>query len=215
MNTYAYVGSNPLRYIDLYGLDLQGAEVGAAIGSTVGGVCGSLSGLVACSPSGPFAISCSVGGGIQGALEGGIIGAILGDHIGDLLNSPLFNEEDDSDEGGGKGEPRFIGDSNGNVVDTDSTPKGSYQQPNGGRTDILQGEDHGAGLSHTHDPKLNTNPKTGGTFVNGLKKPGRPVSVEDVLNIRRKGPGLAMPYFYPDVKIKTTSRTKSRIWGVY
>jgi RHS repeat-associated protein len=53
---------------------------------------------------------------------------------------------------------RFIGEPNGNLVDTHSTPRGSYIQPNGGRTDVLQGEDHGAGHSHTHDPIVNTSP---------------------------------------------------------
>jgi hypothetical protein len=80
-------------------------------------------------------------------------------------------------------EARFIGQPDGQLVDTRATPRGSYQQPNGSRTDILQREDHGAGLSHTHDPKVNVNPKTGQRFINGLEKPGRPVSVEDVKNI--------------------------------
>ena len=56
-------------------------------------------------------------------------------------------------------------------------------QPNGGRTDILQKEDHGAGLSHTRDPNLNTDPQTGQTFINGLTRPGRPVSYDDIQNI--------------------------------
>jgi len=79
--------------------------------------------------------------------------------------------------------PRFIVDEHGNTVDTHTTPPGSYSQPGGGRTDILQNEDHGAGLSHTHDPIVNTNPATGQTFINGLEKPGRPVSAQDVQNI--------------------------------
>ena len=85
----------------------------------------------------------------------------------------------------GCGQPgaRFIADENSNIVDTQSTPRGSYDQPNGGRTDILQQGDHGAGYSHTHDPVVNTNPKTGESFINGLSKPGRPVSFEDVKNI--------------------------------
>lgn len=31
--------------------------------------------------------------------------------------------------------------------------------------------------------KVNTNPVTGETFINGLEKPGRPVSAGDVQNI--------------------------------
>ena len=88
-----------------------------------------------------------------------------------------------ADDAGG-GEARFVVEPNGTVVDTDATPRGSFDQPDGGRTDVLQREDHGAGLSHTHDPKVNTNPETGETFVNGLEKPGRPVSKQDVDNIQ-------------------------------
>jgi RHS repeat-associated protein len=92
--------------------------------------------------------------------------------------------------GGAEAKARFISQPDGTLVDTQATPRGSYKQPNGGRTDILQGEDHGAGLSHTHDPKVNVNPKTGQSFVNGLQKPGRPVSATDVENIQS---GTALP----------------------
>ncbi len=85
--------------------------------------------------------------------------------------------------GGGGGDARFVGQPDGQLVDTHSTPRGSYEQPGGGRTDILQAEDHGAGLSHTHDPIVNTNPRTRQTFVHGREQPGRPVSAEDVQNI--------------------------------
>ena len=70
------------------------------------------------------------------------------------------------------------------------TPRGSYDQPGGGRTDILQREDHGAGLSRTHDPIVNTYPRTGETFVNGRQQPGRSVSAQDVANIQS---GAATP----------------------
>jgi hypothetical protein len=86
--------------------------------------------------------------------------------------------------------PRFIVDSDGEAVDTDVTPEGSsYIQPNKGRTDILQGSDHGAGRTHTHDPKINTAPN-GDTFINGLVQPGRQVSFDDVQNIKS---GIAKP----------------------
>ena len=58
-----------------------------------------------------------------------------------------------SAQGGGHPAPapaaRFIAQPDGTVVDTQATPPGSYTQPNGGRTDILQQDDHGAGQSHT------------------------------------------------------------------
>lgn len=83
---------------------------------------------------------------------------------------------------GGSG-ARFIVDENGNTVDTHATPPGSYDQPGGGRTDILQREDHGAGFTHTHDPIFNTNPTTGQVFPAGQSQPGRPVTFEEVQNI--------------------------------
>lgn len=85
--------------------------------------------------------------------------------------------------------PRFIGQPNGEMVDTDATPRGAYAQPDGGRTDILQGEDHGAGHSHTHPPRINENEATGEIFINGLDRP-RPVTQTEVENIRN---GTAQP----------------------
>ena len=90
---------------------------------------------------------------------------------------------------GTEGPPRFVSQPDGRVVDTHSTPRGSYDQPgvmveNGAarpRTDILQGGDHGAGLSHTHEPIVNTAPD-GRRFLGGYDD-GRPVSAEDVRNI--------------------------------
>jgi len=89
--------------------------------------------------------------------------------------------------------PRFVGEPNGTVVDVQSTPPGSYDQPgipvtNGtayARTDVLQASDHGAGHSHTHDPILNQSPD-GRSFVGAgqHQKPGRPVSAQEVENIR-------------------------------
>ena len=59
--------------------------------------------------------------------------------------------------------PRFVVDSKGNTIDTHSTPSGSYKQPNGDRTDILQKKEHfnkkgnrNDGFSHTHPVEINT-----------------------------------------------------------
>ena len=112
----------------------------------------------------------------------------VGDRIADIVEvvegggAPTEQTTEGSDPKGGQS-TRFIVEPNGTVVDLDATPRGSYEQPGGGRTDVLQAEDHGAGLSHTHDPSLNTNPRTGQTFINGQQQPGRPVSPEDVANI--------------------------------
>ena len=89
---------------------------------------------------------------------------------------------DAASESVGEQGPRFFVDEDGTTVDTQSTPPGSYDQPNGGRTDILQEENHGAGRSHTHNMKYNTNPKTGQRFPAGTNK-GDAVSYDDVKNI--------------------------------
>lgn len=94
---------------------------------------------------------------------------------------------------GAKRESRFIVDEKGNAVDLEATPRGSNEQPNGGRTDILQKEDHGAGLSHTHNPVINTNPVTGVSFPKGLNKPGEIVTFEDVMNIVNNIANSAIP----------------------
>ena len=56
---------------------------------------------------------------------------------------------------------RFIVDLDNNVVDLHKTPRGSYKQPNGDRTDILQDRPHfnkkqkrNDGYSHTHPLEL-------------------------------------------------------------
>jgi RHS repeat-associated protein len=61
-----------------------------------------------------------------------------------------------------KGKTRFFVDSNGKTVDIHATPKGSYRQPNGDRTDILQSKEHynkkarrNDGFSHTHPNEIN------------------------------------------------------------
>jgi len=74
---------------------------------------------------------------------------------------------------------QYLNESNENS----STPD-FVGQPNGGRTDVLQKEDHGAGQSHTHNPIVNVDKKTGKRYVNGKTKPGRAVSASDVKNIK-------------------------------
>jgi len=80
---------------------------------------------------------------------------------------------------------RFIAQPDGTVVDVRATPPGSYDQPNGSRTDVLQGQDHGAGRTHTHDRPTHTKPQTGETFRGREDKPGRPVSFKEAKNIEK------------------------------
>jgi len=59
---------------------------------------------------------------------------------------------------------RFVSDSDGKIIDTQTTPKGAYMQPDGCRTDVLQDKSHynkvlnlNHGTSHTHELKININ----------------------------------------------------------
>ncbi len=166
-NRYHYANNNPYKYVDLDGnyADLAIEAISISVGV--------------------HSLSSNISQGNYGAATVDVIGLGL-DLAGALVPvipgaaSLGIKSLRAGDKGG---DARFIVDRKGNTVDLNSTPQGSYQQPNGGRTDILQRDDHGAGLSHTHDPKLNTNPQTGETFINGLEKPGRSVSFEDVQNI--------------------------------
>ena len=63
---------------------------------------------------------------------------------------------------------RFISDVDGKIIDTHSTPKGSYLQPDGSRTDVLQDKPHtrkmgkgkleNHGTTHTHEAYENIMP---------------------------------------------------------
>jgi len=86
--------------------------------------------------------------------------------------------------------PRFIVEKDGVTVDTKSTPKGSYEQPNGGRTDVLQDKSHynkatkeNVGQSHTHEPYSNTNPETGETRTGADRNNAHRPTYEEVRNI--------------------------------
>jgi RHS repeat-associated protein len=173
-NLYGYVGANPINRVDPSGrfaLAVEGVLVGAIALAVTAEVW-------IHTPPGQKAISQ-----VQKWFEGPCPSQVLN-------NEAPPNSADDSKGKPAEGaaatpgaKPDFVVDSNGNIVDTAATPQGSYNQPDGGRTDILQGEDHGSGLSHTHDPIINTN-HDGKDFVNGLEKQGRPVSAEDVQNIQ-------------------------------
>jgi RHS repeat-associated protein len=84
LNTYAYVGNNPLLYIDSFGLELtlgQQIIVSAAtgVGSAVGSAVGSLT------PAGP-----AIGGAIGGAIAGGASTALMsGSTLTDIGNGMI------------------------------------------------------------------------------------------------------------------------------
>ena len=83
---------------------------------------------------------------------------------------------------------RFIVDEKGRTVDTSTTPKGTYVQPNGDETDILQDKRHFNkstqqydGQSHTHPHKINVNPS--GNTYSGRSKVTHEPTFEEVQNI--------------------------------
>lgn len=85
---------------------------------------------------------------------------------------------------------RFIVDAKGVAVDTKATPKGSYKQPDGSRTDVLQDKTHhnkstgeNVGQSHTHEPYSNTDPKTGKTYSGADANKAHKPTFEEVKNI--------------------------------
>ena len=85
---------------------------------------------------------------------------------------------------------RFVGDIDGKLIDTKSTPKGSYEHADGSRTDVLQdkshtnkstGENHGT--SHTHEAYSNTNPNTGQTRTGADRNKTHVPTAEEVKRI--------------------------------
>ncbi|GEM_PF-6813325 len=87
-------------------------------------------------------------------------------------------------------ETRFVCDTDGKIIDILHTSKGSYLQPNGFRTDVLQDkphfnkrlqEDHGT--SHTHETYTQTNPVTDEIFTGVDRNNTHVPTFEEILNI--------------------------------
>ena len=87
---------------------------------------------------------------------------------------------------------RFIGDVDGKLIDTHKTPKGSYSQPDGSRTDILQDRPHykkvgggkteNHGTSHTHEVYENVSP-SGEKYTGVSRNDTHTPTYEEVINI--------------------------------
>ena len=93
----------------------------------------------------------------------------------------------------GNTDTRFIGTPDGKIIDTQATPPGRYRQPEqptnksttttAGDTDILIHDDHGAGVTHTHEIVVNRHPND--PSIGNTKKTGKThdVTYDEVRNI--------------------------------
>jgi|GEM_PF-5300692 len=81
------------------------------------------------------------------------------------------------------GDARFVGQPDGTVVDTHSTPPGRYKQPNKDMTDVLQRNDNGHGQSHTHEVDVHINPRDPSKGKTKKTDRAHPVTAEEAKNI--------------------------------
>jgi hypothetical protein len=133
----------------------------------------------------------ALGGDVIGLLvpfaTGGGAAVRAAAHADDVVDA--VKTVDKAVDAGKSGKARFIGDTDGKLIDTQTTPKGSYNQPDGSRTDILQDRPHfnkktkeNHGTTHTHIPYKNVDPN--GNVIEGVsRKDTRTPSYYDVKNI--------------------------------
>ena len=164
-NTYQFVESSPVNWVDPSGQSVLGA-VGGVVGGAIGAVLGALGGGAAgtaVEPGGGTVIGTGLGG-YEGATTGAAIGAgagiILGNGLHDLgelfwhfASRPGSSLPSTGTPNGSKCEDR--GNGQGTIRDYDD--KGNAQ------TDYDFGHDHGSGDPHAHD------------WTNGSRGPGRPL----------------------------------------
>ena len=204
LSPYAYCANNPIKYIDKEGKyfetfwDVASLMVGVYSFSDnisqgnfsaafVDGV-----GILADA----FAIGLPI---VPGGAGMAIQSARLADKATDAVKAA--NKVDDAVDAAktlekganpAEGGARFVGDVDGKLIDTYATPKGSYMQPNGMRTDVLQDRPHNVklgngkienvGTTHTHETYRNVLPS--GEIKEGIKEPKAHVpTYEEVKNI--------------------------------
>jgi RHS repeat-associated protein len=89
LNLYAFVGNNPVNWVDPWGLEyaeIMAKSVGI-LGGITGGVAGASGGVVVCIPSGPGTLACGTVGAVEGAAIGTAAGAAVGYTIGSAVDT--------------------------------------------------------------------------------------------------------------------------------
>ena len=189
-NSYSYVRNSPTNAIDPTGKWLETAFDVAMAGISIkqawsnpsfGNVAGAVLDVAAV----VIPVVPAVGGRAIDAAQAGarVVDAA---QAANKVDSAADTARAAGNAGDASGQARFVGDPAGNMVDTTATPQGSYLQPDGSRTDVLQQRGHTIdgqkSHSHTHEAYSNTNPETGETFT-GQSRDARPVTGEEAKNI--------------------------------